>query len=262
MKQMTMTVPGRVSYLRAALSNQYNLILLAGSASFSAALASWAPLVSGIVGEAMWLVTGPRLRSFRRHTDATLDRESDSRVIDALGPEYMDAVRAVQAAVQRMVSTVLGRGDLTAEQRFQLERRLRPLVHGYANACNTHQRLRRALTESQPVVPEVGRLQQALAGEADLGVRASLRRALSVAERRIRYLEGNETACTTIHSGLRNFEQLVAALEIRAAGPTGALELSTEIDAARGFVARLAATDVERESERADRISVLPPALN
>ncbi len=261
---MTMTAPAPVSYLRAALSNQYNLILLAGSASFSAALASWAPLVSGIVGEAVWLVTGPRLRSFRRHIDSALDRESDTRVIDALGPEYMDAVQAVQAAVQRIVSAVVARGDLTVEQRFQLDRRLRPLVHGYADACNTHQRLRRALTDSQPVVlvTEVGRLHQALSGEADLGVRASLRRALSVAERRIRHLEGNETACTSIHSGLRNFEQLVAALEVRASGRAGALELSSEIDAARGFVARLAATDVEREAERADRISVLPPALN
>jgi hypothetical protein len=58
------------SYLRAALLNQYNVILLGGSASFSAALASWVPVLSGLVGEAIWLVTGPRLKSFKRYTDA------------------------------------------------------------------------------------------------------------------------------------------------------------------------------------------------
>src|SRR5262245_5049094 len=106
------------SYLRAALSNQYNVILLAGSASFSAALASWAPLLSGLVGEAIWLVTGPRLKSFQRYTDATqaAEQAAPARISlppppAAVPPEYAERAANVEALLQRVQQACVSRND-------------------------------------------------------------------------------------------------------------------------------------------------------
>src|SRR4051812_17301644 len=96
------------SYFRAALTNPYNVILLAGSVSFSAAWASWVPLLSGLVGEALWLVAGPRLTAFRRHTDAQQQTETAAPASAApltpppVAPEYAERVAAVESSLQRV----------------------------------------------------------------------------------------------------------------------------------------------------------------
>ena len=53
------------SYLGAAFTVQYNLILLGGSALFSLASASPIPIAIGAGAELLWLAIGPRLSSFR-----------------------------------------------------------------------------------------------------------------------------------------------------------------------------------------------------
>src|SRR5262245_54508602 len=121
---MTQTIAenGTINYLRAALYNQYNVILLAGSASFSAALASWTPLVSGLVGEAVWLLAAPRLTAFRRHADAQQRSEVVARVsvpppLPALAPEYTERATAVEAALRNVEQLCATRSDFTAADR-------------------------------------------------------------------------------------------------------------------------------------------------
>src|SRR5262245_21848220 len=119
---MTMNQPvpsPPTNYFTAALYNQYNMILLAGSASFSAALASWAPLLSGLVGEALWLATGPRLSAFRRHTDARIQAASATRAATplppaAVPPEYAERAAAVQSTLKRVEDAFGIRSDLGA----------------------------------------------------------------------------------------------------------------------------------------------------
>src|SRR5262245_46171879 len=118
---MTSPTPanGATHYLRAALYNQYNVILLAGSASFSAAIASWTPLVSGLVGEAVWLLAGPRLPAFRKHADEQLQAELSGRApspppLPAVPPEYAERATTVEATLRKVEQLCATRSDLTA----------------------------------------------------------------------------------------------------------------------------------------------------
>jgi len=259
-------IPGAApSYFRAALSNQYNVILLAGSASFSAAWASWAPLVSGLVGEALWLVMGPQLSAFRRHTDAQQQTELAARAPAAppspqVPPEYAERVAAVESSLRRVEELCATRSDLGVEERAELTRRLAALLPSFVGVCATHQRLRRAALQVPlaDLQTELASLHQALAAETDLGVRASLRRGFTVAERRIKQLEGNEAACRSIELGMQNFLQSLALLAEAAAGLSTAAELGTEIDSAASQLSRQGAAEVERELSTT-RSSMLPP---
>jgi hypothetical protein len=263
---MTPSIPekGAASYLRAALYNQYNMILLASSASFSAALASWTPLVSGLVGEAVWLLTGPRLPAFRRHADAQQQSEVAARVpapppLPAVPPEYAERAVTVEALLRRAEQLCATRSDLTATDRQEIGRRLAQLLPAFGDICATHQRLKRAAAQVPlgDLQTELASLHQALSGETDLGVRSSLRRGLTVAERRIKQLESNEAACRTIELGLQNFQQSLALLAEAAAGLSTAQELCGEIDGAASQLNRQGAADAEREL--AVRNSTLPP---
>ncbi|MEO8177807.1 MAG: hypothetical protein ABI895_03145 [Deltaproteobacteria bacterium] len=271
---MTMNQPFQIapesapqSYFRAALSNQYNVILLAGSASFSAALASWAPLLSGLVGEALWLVMGPRLDAFRRHTDAQHQAELATREpvappVPPVPPEYAERAAAVESSLRRVEQLCATRSELTAADRAEIGHRLAALSPSFAEVCATHQRLRRAALQVPlaDLQTELASLHQALAAETDLGVRASLRRGLTVAERRIRQLEGNEGASRSIELGMQNFLQSLALLAEAAAGLSTAAELRAEIDGAASQLNRQGAAEVERELSMT-RSSMLPPPL-
>lgn len=255
---------GTTSYLRAAFYNQYNVILLAGSASFSAALASWAPLVSGLVGEAVWLLAGPRLPAFRRHADAQQSARLAVRVpppqLPAVPPEYAERAAAVEALLRRVEQLCRPRADLTLGDRQEIARRLAQLLPSFAEVCEAHQRLKRAAAQVPlgDLQTELASLHQALASETDLGVRSSLRRGLTVAERRIKQLESNEAACRSIELGLQNFQQSLALLAEAAAGLSTARALCAEIDGAASQLNRQGAADAEREL--ATRNVTLPPA--
>jgi hypothetical protein len=253
------------NYFRAALANQYNVILFAGSVSFAAALASWAPLVSGLVGEALWLVTGPRLGVFKRRADAIRERMDSERAMSALGPEYGPGFAMVRSAITQIEHACAARSDLFPQQREEVSRRLRPMFQGYLDVCSTHQRLRRVAAQAPlaELQAELSSLHQSLATETDLGMRASLRRAQTVAERRIRQLEGNEAACRSLEMALQTLQKSLAYLEEFTAGMGGAIELCAEIDAAVAQLGRAALLEAERENDLTQgRVSVLPPALN
>ena len=262
---MTQPTPanGTAHYLRAAFYNQYNVILLAGSASFSAALASWTPLVSGLVGEAVWLLAGPRWPAFRRHADAQQQAESVARVpppqLPAVPPEYAERASTVETLLRRVEQLCATRSDLTAADRQEIGRRLAQLLPSFGEVCATHQRLKRAAAQVPlgDLQTELASLHQALASETDLGVRSSLRRGLTVAERRIKQLESNEAACRSIELGLQNFQQSLALLAEAAAGLSSAQELCGEIDGAASQLNRQGAVEAEREL--AVRNVTIPP---
>ena len=255
----------RPKYLRAALLNQYNVILLGGSVSFSAALGSWLPLVSGLVGEALWLFTGPRLSAFRHRADALEGRALSLRAIEALAPEYAARVAVVEREMSEVEELCASRSDLSAEQRSEVSRRLRQLLEGFVAVCGTHQRVRRAAGQTRPdeLRAELSTLHQALASETDLGVRASLRRALSVAERRIKQREVNEATCRSLELALQTLQKSLALLKEGAAGLGTSVELCAEVDAVTAQLTRASVLDAERDNELGPaRLSALPPPLN
>jgi hypothetical protein len=252
-------------YLRAALFNQYNVISLLGAFAFAAALASWLPAIVALLGEALWLLLGPRLDSFRASTDARLARAGSAKVLEALAPEYAQRVSSLEADLGEIEKLCAARADLPSEQRVDLARRLRPVQQAFVTVCATHQRLKRVA--SQAPIPElqaeVSSLHQLLATETDLGMRASLRRALNVAERRIRQFESNEAAARSLELALTTLQKSLAMLKEGAAGLSSGSELCAEVEAASSQLTRAAALEAERETDfGAGRVSALPPALN
>ena len=258
-------LPDDQKYLRAALTNQYNVILVVGAVAFAVALASWIPIIVGLVGEAVWLFVAPRLVTFRGRADVREVRASNSKAIESLAPDYAQRVSGVERDAFEIEALCASRADLSPEQRQEVTRRLRPVVQNFLNVCSTHQRLRH-VTASAPLgelQAEVASLHQSLATETDLGVRASLRRALSVADRRIKQLESNEAAARSLELALSTLQKSLAMLKEGAAGLSTGPELCAEVDAAASQLTRAAALEAERDVEIASgRVSMLPPALN
>lgn len=252
-------------YLRAALTNQYNVILVMGALAFAVASASWLPAIIALLGEAAWLFMGPRLHAFRQHTDALAARADTARAIESLSPEYAPRVASVEADAREIEQLCSSRHDFGLAQRQEVAVRLRPAVQAFLNVCATQQRLR-SLASRAPIhelSAEVASLHQSLSTETDLGVRASLRRALNVAERRIRQFEGNEAAVRSLELALQTLQKSLAMLKEGAAGLSSAPEICAELDAATLQLSRAAALEVEREMDLGGgRMSALPPALS
>jgi hypothetical protein len=256
---------GDQKYLRAALSNQYNVILMLGAVAFGVALASWIPPILGLVGEALWLFIAPRMARFRAGTEARLTRADNAKVLETLPPEYGQRAAGIESDAKEIESLCASRADVTPEQRMEVTRRLRPLVQTFVSVCATKQRLEGVASRASrtDLQTEVATLHQSLAAETDLGVRASLRRALSVAERRIRQLENSETAVRSLDVALQTLQQSFAMLKEGAAGLSSAPEICAELDAAASQLTRAAAVEAEQETELgAGRVSMLPPALS
>lgn len=250
-------------YLRAALTNQYNVILVLGAAAFAVALASWIPIVAAFVGEAAWLFVAPRLVSFRLGADALSLRAENAKSLEGLPLECVQRIRTLENDVREIDMLCATRADLSAEQRLDISRRLRPAVQAFVAVSGTHQRLRRALAQAPvgELQAEMASLHQSLASETDLGVRASLRRALSVAERRIKQIEASDASGRSLELALSTLQKSIAMLKEGAAGLSTAPELCAEIDAAAGQLTRAAALEAERDSElAASRIVPLPHA--
>jgi hypothetical protein len=257
---------GEQKYLRAALTNQYNVILVFGAAAFALALASWLPVIVALIGEAGWLFIGPRLDRFRERTDALIARADNAKVIDALAPEYAQRVASVENDAREIESLCATRLDLTADQKLDVARRVRPAVQTFLSVCATHQRLRRVVSQApvNELQAEVSALLQSLSTETDLGLRASLRRALNVAERRIKQFESNESAARSLDLALSTLQKSLTMLKEGAAGLSTGPELCAELDAAASQLSRAAELEAERETELGGgpRMSALPPALN
>jgi hypothetical protein len=255
---------GDQKYLRAALTNQYNVILVLGAGAFAVALASWLPVIVGLVGEAGWLFIGPRLRAFRRHTDALIARADNAKVIDGLAPEYAQRVASVERDAAEIEALCAGRVDLTREQKHEVVRRLRPAVQTFLGVCVTGQRLRRVIVQApvNELQAEISALLQSLSTETDLGIRASLRRALSVAERRIKQFESNESAARSLELALSTLQRSLAMLKEGAAGLSTGPELCAELDAATSQLFRASTLEADDGDTGGPRMSVLPPALN
>jgi hypothetical protein len=138
-------------------------------------------------------------------------------------------------------------------------------VQAFLTVCATQQRLR-SLAGRAPIHEinaEVASLHQALSTETDLGVRASLRRALNVAERRIKQFESNDAALRSLELALQTLQKSLVMLKEGAAGLSSGPEICAELDAATLQLSRAAALEAEREMEfGAGRLSTVPPALN
>jgi hypothetical protein len=209
------------SLLKRALLNQYNYILLGSTGLFTLATGSWLPAVVGAGAEVLWLV-----------------RMSDE--IQSLAKENQG-----------------WQTDLIRDEMVKLEQ----LLQSFVKMAAAHQRLAHYLEENpvSGVEREIARGQRALRQEEDSRVQASLKQALSLAQRRLekhQQIEGAWKALAvqmdTLEKsfdylkshilGIGTREELAAALDDLVAGVASVSELDATTDELHDQVRAVAAS--------------------
>lgn len=236
-------------YVVAAAANQYNWIALGGAVLFSVAFASLLPLGVALTAEALWLLTAPRLPAFRRWVEAQSERAEAAAERDAvlstlagLEPVYGNRYSALSRAIQEIEQLYarqpgVSRGELDAASE-QLQR----LSRSFLDFSRIHQRLSRFLTETpgSELEREVQTLSRSLQGEKDLGVRFTVRQALTLAQRRLQQLEQIKSTRRAVDVRLETIEKSFAYIESRVLGLGGVRDLGAEIDAIAAQVGSVA----------------------
>lgn len=187
-----MTTAPAERYLSTAFFSQYNIILLGGSALFSAASASLIPLALGVVGEAAWLGIGSRLPAFRRRVDAVADGERRAQLEDkmmtgmrGLTPEHSARLLGVGQSISWITMRAEGKVGGAQERELLLDlEELRPV---FLRLCQLQERVVQRLEELRLTPPEqeVAELSKAYAAEKDLGQRFTLHQGIKAAQKKI-----------------------------------------------------------------------------
>jgi hypothetical protein len=228
------------SYVKYAFTDQHNLVLLFGAACFSAAFASPLPLEVGAGAELLWLLIGPRLPAFRDWVDARLSSQylarAETAIEGALG-------ELGEGEVNRFVAVSRSAAELaaTARQRKSIASRdLQLSLHGLLELRRTfldYQFLGQrvvALIETTPtaeVEKEAARLQEEYTAERELTARMTIRKALTLAQKRLQQQQELIAINRTIGTHLEMLEKVVPYLRGLLVDPSFC-QLSQELDKA------------------------------
>ena len=239
------------SLLKRALFNQYNYILLGSTGLFTLATGSWLPAVIGAGTEILWLVLGADTRAFRRWAAKQDAGEAQQKLLrertqllaglDARYVERFTSLAQMSQEIQSLANENQGlETDLIRDEMLKLEQ----LLQSFVKMSCSHQRLARYLEENpvSGVEREITQGQRALRQEEDPRVQASLKQALSLAQRRLQkhqQIEGSWKALAvqmdTLEKsfdylkshilGIGTREELAAALDDLVSGVSSVSEL-------------------------------------
>jgi len=180
------------SYLKYAFRDQHNLVVLFGAGCFSAAFASPLPLLVGVSGELLWLLVGPRLPAFR----TWVDRQTNAQYLARAETAIEGALAELPAGdVKRFLALSQNVNELVAAARERLPARevelslqgLLELRRTFLDYLFLGQRVA-ALVDSTPnaeLEQEAALLQDSYSAERELTVRMTIRKALTLIQKRI-----------------------------------------------------------------------------
>jgi hypothetical protein len=254
------------SYLLRLFSIQYNWILFGGALLFALASASPLPALVGIGVEALLLLVGSNLPPVQRwldRRDASL-RRADANdalmvAVRGLSTEYSSRVVAVDHALGEIREFGGPRPGPDFEHAVS---RLETLRGVHLALCETHQRVTRflAATPAQELGAEADRLRAAFTAEKDIGLRLTLRHALTLAERRRGHRESLVQTLRGVGVRMESLERSIAylrsqgdALARSAQFPNDVETLVNDIDPP---------TPVELEPADVARLTPQPPAAS
>jgi hypothetical protein len=234
--QMRPATP-RTAIWKVIFFNQYNLLLLAGAAAFSLALASRWPAIIGGALEGLWLLAALTSRGVRRwaarhilEQDRVKRDVESAPIVQSLQPEYaarVEKLEQIGTDIRRLVWERNLEGALFADQ----ENRLESLLLGFCRMASLHQRLSRFVgtTSAAQIEQELMGLGQSLSAEKDPSVRFLLQQALSIAQRRFEQQEqlGSQLRLLSVRMG--TLEMSLDYLRSQIFGGRSRQELSAEI---------------------------------
>lgn len=240
------------SYLQRALWSQYNVILLAGALVFGIALASFVPVLVGLVGEALWLLIAPRSAAFQRRVDKSRADQQNAHKqaavrlqLQELEPVYAARFHALQAQVGEIQAAIAQKpGFAHADTRAALDK-LDAMGGSFLKLAEIHQRLQNFLagTPSGELEQEVAELSRKMSAEKDLSVRLTLRHALSLAQRRAQQRQQMTSTHRAVELELSTVERSVAYMKTQVRGLASPRELLQEMEAMSSQVGSVAALD-------------------
>ncbi len=227
------------SLFRRAFLNQYNFILMGGAAMFAAATGSWLPAVIGAGAEVLWLALGADTKAFRRWVDKQESKEAKNRllretadVLATLDEGYarrFEDLRRVADEIQRLANENQGIETTLIQDEMA---KLGQLLHSFLKLASGHQRLSRYLHDNpvSNVERDIARCQRALKQEADPRVQASLKQALSLAQKRLRQNEQIEGGWKALSVQMDTMEKALDYLKSHILGIGTHEELASELD--------------------------------
>jgi hypothetical protein len=237
MTEVELTPP---SYLKYALGDQHNLVLLFGAVCFSAAFASPLPVVAGAGAELLWLLVGPRLPAFRTWVDARLSAQYLARAevaiqgaLGELSQEEATRFTVLSEAALELTAAGYARASMPAREIQLAQHSLLELRRTFLDYQFLGQRVV-ALIDATPtaeVEQEAARLQAEYSAERELMVRMTIRKALTLAQARLQQQVDLHAIWRTLCLRLEMLEKTLPQVKLRLADPEFS-RLSQELEKA------------------------------
>jgi hypothetical protein len=229
------------SYLKHALRDQHNVVLLLGAACFSVAFASPVPLFVGAGLELLWLSIGPRLPGFRAWIDRQLSKQYLARAETAIGGALTELS---EQDARRFLALSSAASDLLSQASALSPRELLLAEHGMLELRRTfldylflNQRVQ-TLVDPTPIPAlekEAARLQEAYGAERDLTARMTIRQALNATQKRISEQAALAGVSGKLEVCLDMLEKALVDLARQPSEP-GLIQLAAELDTALAAV--------------------------
>ena len=227
------------SIFKRAFFNQYNYILLGGSALYALATGSWLPAVVGVGAEVLWLVLGADSATFKRWADKQDASEEQKRVaaeltalLAALDEYYVNRYQQLATVAREIEALARDNKGLEAVLLKDEMSKLGQLLVSFLKMAAAHQRLARYLADipTADIERDIARCQRGIKTEDDPRVQASFKQALTLAQKRLRQHQQIEGAWKSLSVQMETVEKSFDYLKSHILGIGTREELAEELD--------------------------------
>jgi hypothetical protein len=229
----------RDSPYRRAFWNQYNGILLGAAGLFALATFSWLPLAVGAGLEVLWMTFVPDSRFFRRWIGMQKSKEGQERlkreteaILNQLDPSYTQRFVELQQVADEVLT--LSKENQSLETRLVEDelQKIGQVLFSFLRMARAHQRLAHFLSENPvgEIKADVAESTTALRREQDPRVQASLKQALSLAEKRLRQHEQISNSAKALAVQMETLEKALNYLKSHIVAIGSHEELASELD--------------------------------
>jgi len=224
---------------RRAFFNQYNGILLGAAALFALATFSWLPLAVGAGLEVLWMTFVPDSGFFKRWVGLQKSRESQERIkretetiLQQLDLSYSQRFLELQRVADEVLT--LSKENQSLETRLVEDelQKIGQVLFSFLRMARAHQRLANFLSENPAgeIKADVTECTAELRGEQDPRVQASLKQALSLAEKRLRQHEQISHSARALAVQMETLEKALTYLKSHIVAIGSHEELASELD--------------------------------
>jgi hypothetical protein len=224
---------------RRAFFNQYNAILMGAAGLFALATFSWLPLVVGVGVEALWMTFVPDSKFFQRWLGTQKSREGQERIkreteaiLKQLDRGYVQRFNELQQVADEVLG--LSKENQSLETRLVEDelKKIGQVLFSFLRMARSHQRLANFLAESREseIKADIAECNSDLRQEKDPRVQASLKQALSLAEKRLRQHEQIANSAKALALQMETLEKALGYLKSHIVAIGSHEELASELD--------------------------------